>query len=315
MKVLIVASYNKNRFAPFVQEQADALQKAGCEIAYFGIRGKGVLGYLKQLPELKKKIKDFKPDVVHAHYGLSGLLANLQRKVPVVTTYHGSDINNAGSRRFSKIAMALSAYNVFVSQKTLDLVKPKRNYVLLPCGVNLEDCPIVDKLEARRQMNLDVQKKYVLFAGAFDNAVKNAPLAQQAVALLPDVELLELKGYTRQQVALLMQAVDCFLMTSHNEGSPQVIKEAMACGCPIVSVDVGDVKERLDGLEHCWVTGERTPKALSVLLGKAITCDNRTAGRQKIIDDGLDNSLVAGKLVAAYCKVMFKRNDNVEGNR
>lgn len=300
MKVLIVASYNKNRFAPFIQEQADALAKAGCEIDYFGIQGKGVSGYLKQLPELKRKIKEFQPNIIHAHYGLSGLLANLQRRVPVVTTYHGSDINNANARRFSKIAMKMSAYNVFVSQKTLDLAKPKRNFVLLPCGINLEDYPIVDKLEARKQMGLDVQKKYVLFAGAFDNAVKNAPLAQQAVAMLPDVELLELKGYSRQQVSLLMQAVDCFLMTSFTEGSPQVIKEAMACGCPIVSVDVGDVKERVGGLEGCWVVTEYNVTQIADKLLCAIECEKRTEGRKKIVADGMENKMIADRLMFLY---------------
>lgn len=303
MKILIVASYNKNRFAPFIQEQADALAKVGCEIGYFGIQGKGVSGYLKQLSKLKKKIKEFRPDIIHAHYGLSGLLANLQRRIPVVTTYHGSDINNANARRFSKIAMKMSAYNVFVSQKTLDLAKPKRNFVLLPCGINLEDYPIVDKLDARKQMGLDAQKKYVLFAGAFDNAVKNAPLAQQAVALLPDVELVELKGYSRQQVALLMQAVDCFLMTSFAEGSPQVIKEAMACGCPIVSVDVGDVKERVEGADGCYVAKTRESNELADLLRKAMLFEGKTKGREKIVADGLGNRQVAQRLLTIYNRV------------
>lgn len=300
MKVLIVASYNKNRFAPFIQEQADALAKAGCEIGYFGIQGKGVSGYLKQLSKLKKKIKEFQPDIIHAHYGLSGLLANLQRGIPVVTTYHGSDINNANTRRFSKIAMKMSAYNVFVSQKTLDLAKPKRNFVMLPCGINLEDYPIVDKLEARKQMGLDAQKKYVLFAGAFDNAVKNAPLAQQAVALLPDVELLELKGYSRQQVALLMQAVDCFLMTSFTEGSPQVIKEAMACGCPIVSVDVGDVKERVEKVEGCVIVADYFVNNVVEGIRKILRFTGRTDGRNCIVYDGLTNETIALKLMQIY---------------
>ena len=300
MRVLIVASYNKSRFAPFIQEQADALAKAGCEISYFGIQGKGVSGYLKQLSKLKKKIKEFQPDIIHAHYGLSGLLANLQRRVPVVTTYHGSDINNAGVRKFSRIAMILSTYNVFVSQKTMDLVKPKRKFILLPCGINLNDYPIVDKSEARRLMGLDMQKKYVLFAGAFDNAVKNAPLAQQAVVLLPDVELLELKGYSRQQVALLMQAVDCFLMTSFTEGSPQVIKEAMACGCPIVSVDVGDVKERISGVKGCSVLESYSPDAIAAEIQKNIQFDGLTEGRNHIIEAGLTNETVADKLLRIY---------------
>ena len=309
MKILIVASYNKNRFAPFIQEQADALAKAGCEIGYFGIQGKGFSGYLKQLSELKKKIREFQPDIIHAHYGLSGLLANLQRGIPVVTTYHGSDINNTKARRFSKIAMRLSAYNVFVSQKTLDLAKPRRDFVLLPCGINLEDYPVVDKLEARKQMGLDAQKKYVLFAGAFDNAVKNAPLAQQAVALLPDVELLELKGYSRQQVALLMQAVDCFLMTSFTEGSPQVIKEAMACGCPIVSVDVGDVKERISGVKGCSIVECYCPETIAAEIRKNMQYDERTYGRNCVIEAELTNENVADKLIQIYVKI--KKNKRI----
>ena len=82
MRILIVASYNRNRFAPFIQEQAKALRAAGCEVAFFGLQGNGFKGYLKNLPVLKQKIKAFQPDVVHAHYGLSGLLANLQRQTP-----------------------------------------------------------------------------------------------------------------------------------------------------------------------------------------------------------------------------------------
>ena len=91
---MIVASKNSGRFVPFIVEQARALEYLGCEVEFFGLGGKGIKGYLKNLPAFKEKIKEFCPDVVHAHYGLSGLFANLQRKVPVVTTYHGSDIND-----------------------------------------------------------------------------------------------------------------------------------------------------------------------------------------------------------------------------
>ena len=93
MRILVIASFNKRSFAPFVVEQAEALRALGAEVNFFGLQGKGIRGYLKNLPLLKKKIWEFRPNVVHAHYGLSGLLANLQRFVPVVTTYHGSDIN------------------------------------------------------------------------------------------------------------------------------------------------------------------------------------------------------------------------------
>ena len=127
MKVLVVASFNKGSYAPFVVEQAKALDSQGCDVDFYGLMGKGLKGYLRNLPQLKRKIKAFRPDVIHAHYGLSGLLANLQRRVPVVTTFHGSDINDRKILRLSKMAMRLSAWNIFVSEKTVAIAKAKRN--------------------------------------------------------------------------------------------------------------------------------------------------------------------------------------------
>lgn len=305
MRVLVVASFNRGRFAPFIVEQAAALQKQGCEIEWLGLQGKGLKGYLKNHPSLKQSIKAFHPDIIHAHYGLSGLLANLQRIVPVVTTYHGSDINDKKALPWSKIAMCLSAWNIFVSKKTLEIAQPKKKHALLPCGVDLTDLQLTERQEARRQMHLEADKKYILFAGAFDNAVKNAPLAQEAVAQLddPKVELLELKGYSRDEVTLLMCAADVFLMTSISEGSPQVIKEAMACGCPIVSVDVGDVSERIEGVKGCFVSSSRNPQELAGLLREAMGFKGKTMGRNKIIKDGLGNKTVAKQLMGIYDKV------------
>ena len=305
MKVLVVCRYKENfedHIAPFVGEQMDALSDLGVECQLFHVYGKGVKGYLKQLKPLKDRIKQFNPDVVHAHFGLCGLQANLQRKVPVVTTYHGSDINDSRVLPFSEMAMRLSSWNVFVSQKTLEIAKPKRRYTLLPCGISLSDLQRTSKHEARQRMHLDDAKKYILFSGAFDDAVKNAPLAREVVALLqnPNVELLELKGYTREEVTLLLCAADALLMTSFTEGSPQVIKEAMACGCPIVSVDVGDVRERINGVNGCYIAETRTPKELADLLSEAIAFEGKTNGLEKLIADGLDNRQVAEKLMEIY---------------
>lgn len=307
MKVLIVASNNKGFYAPFIVEQVEALRRCGCEIDFFGVTGKGVWGYLRNLSALKEIIRTFHPSVIHAHYGLSGLLANLQLKVPVVTTYHGSDINDPKALGFSKKAMRLSAWNIFVSRGIMEKARQGNNCSLLPCGIDLDLLQPIEKQDARQELGLSSGKKYVLFAGAFDNAVKNAPLAQEAVALLHDenVELLELKGYTRQEVNLLFCAVDTLLLTSLNEGSPQVIKEAMACGCPIVSVDVGDVKERTDGLEGCFVSKTREPQELVGLLQKAFQFKGKTDGRTRIVADGLDNRAVAKRIVEIYERVRY----------
>lgn len=310
MRVLVVASFNKSRFAPFIVEQVEALKKQGCTIDFFGLQGKGLLGYLKNLPLLKQKINEFCPDVIHAHYGLSGLFANLQRRVPIVTTYHGSDINDKKVLRFSKVAMRLSAWNVFVSRKILEIASPKKKYKLLPCGIDLSDLQLTKKGEARRKMNLQANGKYILFAGAFDVEVKNAPLAKDAVALLQDdqTKLLELKGYTREEVTLLMCAADAFLLTSFMEGSPQVIKEALACGCPVVSVDVGDVKERVAGIEGCYVANTRESEELADLLQKAMSFEGKTKGHDRIVADGLDNMQVAKQLVEIYERVLRSEN-------
>ena len=301
MKVLIVASKNSGRFVPFIVEQARALEYLGCEVEFFGLGGKGIKGYLKNLPAFKEKIKEFCPDVVHAHYGLSGLFANLQRKVPVVTTYHGSDINDRKVLPLSKMSIRLSAWNIFVAKGILEIATPAKKYSLIPCGVDFTELQLMSKQEARQRMHLQDGKRYVLFAGAFDNLVKNADLAKAAVEHLgTDVELVELKGYDRDEVTLLMCACDAFLMTSFMEGSPQVIKEALACGCPIVSVNVGDVKDRVNGVGGCYVSQTRDPHELAELLVETMAFDGKTRGREKIIADGLDNNQIAAQLIGIY---------------
>ncbi len=310
MKVLLVCVFKENLMgnaAPFVIEQKEALQRCGVECDLFLVKGKGIYGYLRQLRPLKKKIADYQPDVIHAHYGLCGLLANLQRRVPVVNTYHGSDINDLNVLKYSKMAMLLSAWDIFVSRKALEIAKPKKNYSLLPCGVDLSELQLTTRAEARIQMHLDHEKCYVLFSGAFDNAVKNASLAKETVKRTGEknLELLELKGYSRDEVTLLMCAADAMLMTSLSEGSPQVIKEALACGCPIVSVDVGDVKERIQGVSGCYVSTSFDPDELASLLKKALLIEEgKTNGREKIFSDNLDNLQVANDIIAIYKAVL-----------
>ena len=325
MKILIVGNNKPGHFAPFVEEQARALQMQGCEVVFFGVQGKGIMGYLRCLPALKRAIKQHLPDLIHAHYGLSGLLANLQRRVPVVTTFHGSDINKPNILRFSKIAMCLSVHNIFVSQRNVTLAlspnslitsRLKKRYTLLPCGVNLPlpwsemQTQQVEQLTLNQwvQGKLNAGVKHVLFAGAFNNAVKDPELAKAAINELANegvkVELIELKGFNRDQVNALMYNCDTLLMTSKTEGSPQVIKEAMACGCPIVSVDVGDVAERVSGVEGCYVVATREPRDIAEALQKAISFKGETNGRNKLIEMGLTNEQIIKQIIYLYKKIL-----------
>lgn len=304
MKVLVVCSYNAGSIAPFIVEQVAALIDCGLEIDYFTIQKKGIIGYLLSRKKLLQKINSYTPDIIQAHYGLSGLLANLQHKVPVVTTYHGSDINNSKARFFSLIAIKLSKFNIFVSQKLIDIAKPRSKYAYLPCGIDLSLFQPKSKPEARKELNLDVQKKYILFSGTFSNTVKNYPLAKQAVETLQAVELLELKGYTRPQVALWMNAVDVVLMTSFTEGSPQFIKEAMACNCPIVSTDVGDVKDVIAVTPGCYITSFDA-NDVADKLKQALAFNSRTSGRSEVLR--FDNKLIVEKIIEVYNQVLKNR--------
>ena len=180
MKILIVCSYRN--FIPdginkFIKEQGEAAAKCLREldnetsvVEYYLVRGKGIVGYLREIPKLRKKIREYRPDIIHAHYGLCGLLANMTtRRIPVVTTYHGSDINVAKSRKYSLWTMRLSAWNIYVSKKTMDLagaVEGKK-CSLIPCGVDLTNDQLQSREESRNALgwNNDAKKATISSPG------------------------------------------------------------------------------------------------------------------------------------------------------
>ncbi len=139
MKVLIVCSGTSVNSSPvpFIGEQMEALSGMGVKILLFQIKKGGITGYLSHLLPLRKLIKQEAPDLIHAHYGLSGLLANLQRKVPVITTFHGSDINDQNDYRYSRLAYKLSAASIFVEKSMMDKMPFKDRSFVIPCGIDL----------------------------------------------------------------------------------------------------------------------------------------------------------------------------------
>jgi len=302
MKVLVVCSRVRSTIAPFIKEQIESLEKQGVQISCFSVKKPGMMGYLMALKPLIIKIKDFNPDLIHAHYGLSGLLANLQRKIPVVTTYHGSDINNSKVLPFSKIATKLSVKNIFVSHKLLSQVRKSEKNIVIPCGVDTSIFYPINKIVARKKMGFKPESKLILFSSAFTNTVKNYPLAKSAIEKLNDVLLIELNGYTREQVNLLFNVCDAALMTSFSEGSPQFIKEAMACNCPIVAADVGDVRQNTESIKGCYVTSFLSEN-VAAKINMALQFGKRTNTRKKLLELGFDNEAVSKRIIEVYRNV------------
>lgn len=308
MRILIVCSGNTPNFEfqkhqAFIYDQVDALKRVDGSLwfDYFFIRGKGLSGYLSCLKALKKQLQDQPYHAIHAHVAMSGLLANLQRRVPVITTFHGSDINEPALRAVSGLVELLSNRTIYVSPLLAGkavLKQPKKRAVI-PCGVDFDLFRPRPKQDCRAQLGLLRHKQYVLFSSGFNNPVKNYPLAKAALEQLQDdsAELLELKNYTRQEVALLFSAVDVALMTSHSEGSPQFIKEALACNCPVVSTDVGDVRLMMGNIPGCYLTSY-DPTDVAEKIRQVLTNTVSITSREYI--QHLDNQLIARQVRDVY---------------
>lgn len=312
MRILLVGRFKPQfpkNILPFVLEQGNAIAELGNEVEYFPIPGKGFITYFTAYKELKKKINEFKPDLIHAHYGLSGITAVLQSKVPVITTFHNGETLSAVVNFLSSILSLRTKFMVYVAQHIYDLTyfKRKKNYVILPCGIDLHECVITEKEQARKELNFDPNKKYILFGGGFDNLRKNYPLLKAGIELLnrDDIEVLEMKGLTRLQISKILSACDLFALPTKSEGSPQALKEAMACNCPIVATDVADIKHLLGDLEGHYICSF-DPKNVAEQVEKALAFNSRTKGRERIIELGLTNDLVAKKLIEIYKQVINK---------
>jgi glycosyltransferase involved in cell wall biosynthesis len=179
----------------------------------------------------------------------------------------------------------------------------ERNQSLISYGIDTVLFDINNKKTIRKDLGIELNKKIALFAGAFHIPVKNSLLARKAIALLPKVELLGLGSYTREELGMLMNAVDVVLMTSFSEGSPQIIKEALACNCPVVSVPVGDVPSTIEDIPGCYITSYE-PDDIAVKLQLALDFGRLTEGRKKIEALGLDAESVAGRILEVYKEVL-----------
>ena len=184
MRILEVSRYKSNFFdhqLPFVTEQGEELRNAGCEVDYFLIKG----NYIRAVKKLKEKIREFKPDVVHAHFGLSAITAELQSIVPVVTTFHNGETLNWHVNLLSSLMSLRAKHVIYVAQHIYDLCYFKaKHYSIIPCGVPMEKMIITSREDARKQLGWDMNKKYILFGGAFNNERKNYILLKNAVERL-----------------------------------------------------------------------------------------------------------------------------------
>lgn len=307
-------------YGSFIKTQADSLEAAGVELDVLPIRGYASRrAYLDAVGETRRRAQATDFDVVHAHYGHAAAVARFQRSAPLVISYCGDDLlgtpaegggvtprSRAEAAVFRRLAHVAGA--TITKSEEMERALPKslqgRNRVI-PNGVDVERFAPRPRDEARRELGWPLDEPVALFVGDPAIARKNHPLAQAACEVaareLPGIRLQVAQGFTPAQVPTLMSAADALLMTSLWEGSPNVVKEAMAAELPVVAVPAGDVEERLRGVEGCFVCPYEA-EPLGEALVKAIRHGRSPAAREAVAPLSLEN--VARRVLDVYDTAM-----------
>ena len=288
----------------FARRQLAVLRRLGVPVDSFFLRSRvspAVL--LSERGRFRKQIRAFRPDVVHAQFGtMTAFFAIASSPVPVVITYRGSDLNPAPSVCWirwatgvllSQISALRARRIVCVSRELLGRLWWRSAVAtVIPSGVDTSIFYPRGRDEARATLGWNSADRVILFSAGSSPKVKRIDLAERVVNVvrrtLPDVRFVVLDGTAAPaEMPLFLNAADCLLITSDYEGSPCIIQEALACNLPIVTVEVGDVRERLEGVSSSSIV-QRDPEALGTAVVGALQRRERTNGHaivQKISFD------------------------------
>ena len=301
MKVLFVSGRKSQGPGQVVLSQGESLRAAGVDIDYFLIKP-GITGYVSAIPLIRKAFRRGGYDLVHAHYGLSAIAASLAGRFPLVVSLMGSDIYMSGAlravvRRFSRRRWAVTIVKTRRMKEMLGL----QDVTVVPNGVDISLFTPMPEKEARKYTGYPDNKKLVLFISSPDRPEKNYRLAKEAMEILnvPDTELKTIFNIAHQEIPHYLNSADALLLTSKWEGSPNVIKEAMACNCPVVATDTGDAGWIMGDTNGGFITSFKATDVagkLRLVLG----LQARTNGRERILELGLDSASVAGRIKSLY---------------
>lgn len=322
MKILFVSSGNSSNFdvAPFIKSQRESLKVLGIDIQHFTLNGKGLTGYLKSAFKLRKYLKKNQVDIIHAHYTLSGWVAVLACSgKPKVLSLMGTDAYGefigVDKIKFTSRYLIFSTYLIqpFVqaliskSQNIEESVYSKKKSKIIPNGIDLEKIAY-NKIGFKEELGLDPDKKHILFLGNKKNVRKNYKLLEEAMGRINSNDISVVTPYpvSHDQAVKYMNSVDVTVVPSLMEGSPNVVKEAMACNCPVVATDIGDIRWLFgDEPGHFLTTFD--PLDMAEKIQTAIDFAQQkgtTRGRERIIELGLDSKTVAKRIIDVYKSVI-----------
>ena len=305
----------------FIKRQAEFLRAAGVDVDVFHFKGAGrPWNYVKAWLQVRRRVARGHYDLVHAQFGQSGLLA-FPKRLPLVVTFRGDDlqgIEDARGRltlggRLLKLACQAIARrtdtSIVVSEHMRQLVHPSVPTRVIPSGLDLSLFRPIPRDAARRHLGMPVDTRLVLFAGDPALPRKRFGLARAAMDVLSrsfPAELVVAWGVPHGDVPFYMNACDALLFTSMQEGSPNVVKEALACNLPVVSVPVGDVPARLRGVAGCELCADDRPATIAAALERVLRSRQRIAGHEAVQD--LDECKLTQDVIAIYRSVLARRD-------
>lgn len=322
MKVLIVIPANivngEYRYSTFINTEIEGLKSVGHKVEeYYFTKRNSLFAFRSEVRKLNSKISDFKPDVIHSHYGATcGLLVSFARRTaPWIITFGGSELlghPNKGlywrfreflSIRMSHFAARKADFIICVSENLKEELSAinKRKCMVIPRGV---DTAFFFPNRGSRYSS------QILFSLPRLNAhVKNLPLAEKVIGEYnqkygSEIQLYIINNLKQTEIRNLFQNCDALLVTSFHEGSPNIVKEAMACNVPIVTVDCGDVRYLLSHVRNSYVSSSYDAKELAVLLHKIIISEDKSSnGSDMLKFKGLDISSCVDKITNIYEKL------------
>lgn len=302
-------------FGIFVKEQIEELSNIGVNNTIFFINGreKGKLEYIKCIYRLNKLMKKNKFDIIHCHHALSALcliFSGNSNKNKVIVSFQNDPTKELGMHIF-KFIKKRTCIQIFKNNSTL--INKHSSCVYLPNGVNLDFFRPVNRIEACSKIGIDPSHKYILFISSnYIRKQKRYDRFQSVISLLnsanqkPEFKELKMTSTRRELVPFFFNAANLHLLTSDFEGSPNSVKEAMACNIPVVSTDVGNVKELLENVTNSYVAEGFRPEELVNLVKKSMcSSSSGKSGREKIMELKLDSKSVAKTILNLYKSLMF----------
>lgn len=302
-KVLVVTNgwphKGDKTYCVFIKRQVESIEKLGlgCDVLF-------IRGFVSPFAYIVTALLLFwwattnrkKYMVVHSHGGETSLAARFYWRAPVLASYLGDDL--LGTRQADgSVSLPGRLKRTLIGQysrlmtatitksKEMESVLPhwtqRRNWVV-PNGVDRDAFRPMDKRSARAALNWDANAPIAVFVANPSNPRKRFRLAAGAMSSVkkqfPAAMLQVASGLDHKLIPLVMNAADCLVFPSSQEGSPNAVKEALMCDLPVIATEVGDIRELLQGVEPSYLVepSERAvAEAMIDCFARGVRCNGR----------------------------------------